>query len=174
MKLGLCRLLVFLLFVAPVMSQEKKAELPPEVSQFAFVIGEWDVQIFWKNKDGEWVDYQALWHCNWLAGGYMVHQDWDGPYLKGSEFRAWDVKKKKWLGHNFYAKQQWANTESQFVDGNMIVYITGISDDRGDFINRETYHNIATNSFEMKSDRSYDDGKTWEEGRYRLKATRKK
>lgn len=154
-------------------STETKSDLPPELSQFDFVIGEWDVHIFWRGQDDKWVDYKATWRCSRLAGGYMVHQDWDGPYLKGSEFRAWDKKKKKWIGHNFYAGGQWANTESEFVNGDMIVLITGVSDARGDYINRETYSNISDNSFKMKSDRSYDGGKTWEPGRYRLEVERK-
>jgi len=59
------------------------------------------------------------------------------------------------------------------VNGEMIVFISGVSDDRGRYLNRETYSDISEDSFQMKSDRSYDDGKTWEPGRYRLEVTRK-
>jgi hypothetical protein len=119
------------------------------------------------------VDYNANWACEWLAGGYLLHQNWDGPYLKGSEFKAWDAQKKKWIGYNLYAGQTWTQTEGERVDDKMVIYITGVSDDRGEFINRETYHEIAEDSFSMKSDRSYDGGKIWEAGRYHLKAARK-
>ncbi|MBT3605025.1 MAG: hypothetical protein HN521_18345 [Candidatus Latescibacteria bacterium] len=176
MRTVLC--ILFLLLVGvPLLAEEggadKTPDLPKELSQFDFVIGEWDVHIFWRGKDGKWVDYNATWRCSRLAGEYMVHQDWDGPYLKGSEFKAWDKKKKKWVGHNFYAGGEWAQTESEFVNGEMIVFISGVSDDRGRYLNRETYSDISEDSFQMKSDRSYDDGKTWEPGRYRLEVTRK-
>ena len=153
---------------------KKSADLPEEISQFAFVIGEWDAHVVWKGADGSTGETDATWRCEWLAGGYMVHQNWDGPYLKGSEFRAWDKKQKKWLGHNFYGGRQWAHTECKFEDGNMIVFITGVSDKRGDFINRETYYDIQADSFSLKSERSYDGGKTWEPGRYHVTAVRKK
>ena len=99
MRTVLC--ILFLLLVGvPLLAEEggadKTPDLPKELSQFDFVIGEWDVHIFWRGKDGKWVDYNATWRCSRLAGEYMVHQDWDGPYLKGSEFKAWDKKKKKW------------------------------------------------------------------------------
>lgn len=150
---------------------ERNPKAPPETGQFDFVIGDWDVWITWTPAEGDPQSYAAKWHNHWIIDGYAVMQEWRGPYLTGAEFRYYDPQKKGWHGHNIYVGGEWKATTAEFKDGNMIVYIASAGPN-GDFINRETYYDITANSFKMKSDRSYDDGKTWETGAYFMTATR--
>ena len=145
---------------------------PPETAQFDFMTGEWRVDIKYKRPSGDYMEYQATFRCFWIVDGFVLQQDWIGPYAKGSEFRAYDPSKKKWRGHNIYAGSDCKTTEGEFKDGNMIMYILDAKDRTGEFINRETYYDITETSFKMKSDRSYDGGKTWGEGAYSMKGSR--
>jgi len=146
---------------------------PEELSQFDFVIGDWDVEITFFPPQGEAVTYNARWHNHWIIDGFVVMQEWRGPYATGAEFRAWDAQAKRWSGRNIYAGKEWHQTHADYVDGKMIVYIEDASDKSGSFINRETYFDIEADSFKMKSDRSYDEGESWEKGRYEMVATRR-
>jgi len=144
---------------------------PPEAAQYNFLKGKWDIDIRWKKPSGETMDYKATFTCSWEVAGTVFQQEWKGPYLMGREFRTYNKKTGKWDGYNFYTGGEWVPTESQFIDGKMIVHLK-VNNQQGKFINRETYFNIKNDSFEMKSERSYDDGKTWVEGAYVLKGTR--
>ena len=168
--------LMILMVTAPLWAGEDDygkihPKAPAELSQFEFLKGKWDVDTRWKKKDGTHTDYKATFTCSWVVGGTVFQQEWKGPYTTGREFRRYNAKKGKWEGYNIYMGNGWVPTECVFKNGQMIVFIH-VDDQRGKFLARETYFNITENSWEMKSERSSDDGKTWEEGNYSLKATR--
>lgn len=52
----------------------------------------------------------------------------------------------------------------------MIIEASNAQD--GDFLNRETYFDISDDRWQMKSERSFDDGQSWQKGRYEMVATR--
>jgi hypothetical protein len=146
---------------------------PPETAQYDFVIGDWDVVINFRNPDGTEVTYNAKWHNSWIVDGYVVMQEWRGPYASGSEVRRYSSELGYWEGFNVY--NNWGSPKAataRFADDEMVVMIEPVTDERGAFINRETYSNITEDRWEMHSDRSYDDGATWERGAYDLVATR--
>jgi len=146
---------------------------PEQSAQFDFVIGDWDVVITWTGPDGETNTYNAKWHNSWIVDGFVVMQEWRGPYASGSEMRQYYAEEGQWMGFNIYAG--WGTpkpTTASFIDGEMLVVIEGASDDRGAFLNRETYSNIEADRWRMHSNRSYDNGETWERGAYEMIATR--
>jgi len=146
---------------------------PEETAQFDFVIGDWDVVINWHGPDGQVTTYEAKWHNIWIVDGRVVMQEWRGPYIRGAEMRQFDAQAGHWVGFNIYPGGGVPKpTTANFVDGEMMVVIEGTSDARGDFLNRETYFNIEVDSWETRSDRSYDEGATWERGAYDMVATR--
>ena len=180
-------LLASALYAAPTLAQDapiiyqpnpdspigkRNAKAPAETAQFEFVIGDWDAEITWVQGNGEPLTYKAKWHNHWVVDGHVVMQEWRGPYLTGTELRAWDTQKQKWIGQNVYVNGVWQRTTAEFKDGKMRVIIEGSTDARGPFLNRETYDDIQPNSFRMYSEVSYDGGKTWETGSYSMTVTR--
>ena len=146
---------------------------PPETAQYDFVIGDWDVVINFRAADGTEVTYNAKWHNSWIVDGYVVMQEWRGPYASGSELRRYSPQEGHWEGFNIY--NGWGSPKrvtAEFADGEMVVMVEPVTDESGTFINRETYFNITDDRWEMRSDRSYDGGETWAQGAYDLVATR--
>ena len=164
MRLILCCLMAGFAFA----QQPTRAK---ELDQYNFVIGNWDISMEYKNPKGEWNAYKAQWDCEWLADKTMIHQHWKGKYTQGSEFKTWNVKKKHWEGYNYYRANKWNKTKAEWK-GNKMVVIIYAQNAKGPFLNRETYKDIKANSFYMSNEHSYDDGKTWKEGNYRIKAKR--
>ena len=158
---------------SPLGQRNEKAS--PQLSEFDFVIGDWDAAITWQAPGRPPLNYVAHWHNHWVVNGLVVMQEWRGPYLTGAELRSFDPKLGKWTGQIIYpgGPVPWHKTSAEFVDGTMQVTIEGAIDERGVHLNRETYYDISANSFKMKSDRSYDGGKTWEEGSYSMTCTRR-
>ena len=141
---------------------------------FDFLIGDWDVVITWQPKNAIANSYRAKWHNHWVVDGRVVMQEWRGPTLTGAEMRFYDRATKSWSGHNIYADGAWRETTAKTVGDTLQVIILGHNKARGDFLNRETYFNITKNSFEMKSDISLDQGKTWQNGAYHMIVERTK
>jgi len=151
---------------------KRNAKAPAATGEFDFVIGDWDAVITWTPPGGQSQTYSAKWHNHWIVDGFVVMQEWRGPYLTGAEIRAYNPSLKQWVGQNIYVGGQWKRTTAIFEDGMMKVIIEAGEDKRGTFLNRETYYDIEKEAFKMKSDRSYDEGKTWEQGRYSMVVTR--
>lgn len=155
---------------SPILSRHPS--LVGEGMAFDFLIGDWDVVITWEPENSPKDIYRAKWHNHWIINGRAVMQEWRGPSLTGTEIRFYDKKSKSWLGQNLYAEGAWRKTKAASDGDNMIVTIFSNNEVNGDFLNRETYFNIKKNSFEMKSEISLDDGKTWKKGAYHMIVTR--
>ncbi len=155
---------------SPILS--RNPALIGEGEAFDFLIGDWDVVITWHAEQGEQDVYRAKWHNHWIIDGYAVMQEWRGPEATGAEIRYYDPVSKSWSGRNIYVNGAWRNTVAKPDGKNLVVTIFGYNEARGDFLNRETYFNIAKDSFEMKSDISLDNGKTWKRGDYDMIVTR--
>ncbi|MCP5381884.1 MAG: hypothetical protein H6912_05885 [Kordiimonadaceae bacterium] len=155
---------------SPILS--RNPELTGEGEAFDFLIGDWDVVITWDTEDRPSDTYRAKWHNHWIINGYAVMQEWRGPDVTGSEFRFYDMSSKSWKGRNIYQGGAWRETVAHSDGDKMIVTIFAHNNQKGDFLNRETYFNIKNDSFEMKSDLSYDNGKSWQKGAYQMIVTR--
>jgi len=145
---------------------------PPEVAQFDFLIGDWDVEITWLPPQGEPNTYTAKWHNHWINDGFDVMQEWRGPYITGTEFRHFNASLGYWVGKNLYVGRNWVDTTARVSGDDMVVIIEASNPREGAFLNRETYYEVSADRWRMKSDRSFDDGETWEKGRYEMVATR--
>lgn len=152
---------------------ERNPNGPPELAQFDFLIGDWDVDMTWYLEGKEPTRSIAKWHNHWVVNGNVVMLEWRGPQFTGSELRQWDQSQGKWVGVNIYpdfgANMPEATAEK--VGDKMLVYIP-YEDQKGSYINRETYYEIEADSYRMKSDISRDGGKTWERGQYEMVVTR--
>ena len=155
---------------SPILS--RNPSLSGQGEAFDFLIGDWDVVITWEPANKPKDIYKAKWHNHWVIDGHVVMQEWRGPSLTGAEFRFFDTKTKNWTGRNIYVDGAWRETKAVIDGDNLIVTIFGHNKARGDFLNRETYYNISKNNFEMKSDISLDNGKSWQKGDYHMVVAR--
>ena len=141
---------------------------PEGLSQYDFIIGDWDVDITLFREGTEPFSYKAKWHNTWIANGYVVMQEWRGPYSTGIELRLYDEKENIWIGQNSYLPSPgtWYSNSAEFVNGEMIV-TTRMEVAGGKMqITREIYHDIKPDSFKVRNERSIDNGKTWLKGGY--------
>lgn len=153
---------------------ERNPNGPPQLAEFDFVIGDWDVVIDYIAPNGQTVTYEARWHNHWILNGMAVMQEWRGPYATGAEFRAWNVQAQEWQGQNIYPTlpNGWRTTTARRFDDRMEIYIDAVDAD-GPMINREVYSEITEDRMRMHSEISRDGGETWETGRYSMVMTRR-
>lgn len=147
---------------------------PDELAQYAFLAGDWDVVVTMPQPNKDPFVYQAKWHNHWVVNGYVMMQEWRGPYSTGTEIRSFNPTTKKWDGRNLYVPSPgtWYENEAEMVGDEMIV-TTQRKDEQGNpVLNREVYHEIQKDSFRIRTEVSSDNGATWQAGRYSLKATR--
>ncbi len=128
--------------------------------------------ITWSPPSGDTIKYKAKWHNRWINNGHDVSQEWRGPYITGTEFRHYDKEAGHWVGRNLYVDANWVDTTARKEGDAMVVTIEAKNPRDGEFLNRETYHNITKDRWEMKSDLSFDKGETWVVGRYKMIATK--
>jgi hypothetical protein len=153
----------------------RNLEGPPELAQFEFLIGDWDVDMVWYWDGVTPTKSKAKWHNRWIINGNAVMMEWRGPQFTGAEIRQWDARQNKWVGTNIYPDfgPDMPAATAEKVGDEMHVFIP-YEDQQGPYINRETYYDIQADSYKMKSDISRDGGKTWTRGMYEMTVTRTK
>lgn len=147
---------------------------PAELAQYEFLAGDWDVTVTIPQAGGLPLVYQAKWHNHWVANGYVMMQEWREPDATGIELRSFNPLTRKWDGRNLYVPTPgtWYENEAELVGGTMVVTGRSKAPDGTPMINREIYHAIETDRFEIRTEVSVDGGASWKPGRYSLVATR--
>lgn len=152
---------------------ERNPNGPPELAQFDFLIGDWDVDMTWYFDGDTPTKSYAKWHNHWVVNGTVVMLEWRGPRFTGTEFRQWDSAQGRWVGVNIYPDFGAAmpRVTAEKVGDTMQVSIP-TEGPNGSYINRETYYDIGPDSYRMKSEISTDGGKSWKRGQYEMVVTR--
>lgn len=147
---------------------------PVELAQFDFLAGDWDVIVTMPRPGNSPLVYQARWHNHWIANGYVMMQEWRGPFATGVELRAYNPSTRKWDGRNVYVPDPgtWYANEAELVGNDMIVTSHQIAPDGIPLVNREIYHAIQADRFQIRTEVSRDAGVSWMPGRYSIVATR--
>lgn len=147
---------------------------PPELAQYDFLAGDWEVTVTMPRLGGAPLVYQARWHNHWIANGYVMMQEWRGPYATGTELRSFNAVTKKWDGRNLYVPDPgvWYTNEAEQVGGDMVVTTHRTSPDGTATIDREVYRVIDADRFEIRTEMSSDNGASWSPGRYGIVARR--
>lgn len=147
---------------------------PPELAQFDFLAGDWDVTVTMPQAGGQPFVYQAKWHNHWVANGYVMMQEFRDPYATGIELRSFNPVTRKWDGRNLYvpAPGTWYDNQAELVGGDMVVTSHQQAPDGTALISREIYHAVAADRFEIRTEMSLDQGATWKPGRYSIVAIR--
>ncbi|AMW06286.1 hypothetical protein GEMMAAP_18870 [Gemmatimonas phototrophica] len=153
----------------------RSAAGPTELSQYDFLVGDWDVTVTMPRSGGQPLVYQATWRNCWIANGYVLMQEWRDPYSTGIELRSFNPETRTWDGHNLYVPTPgaWYVNESVRAGDNMVVTTQSRAPDGAPIVKREIYFAIETRRFEIRTEVSLDGAITWRPGGYRLVATRR-
>jgi len=149
------------------------SKAPPELSRFAFLIGNWSCKAKLKQANGTWQNLKATWDGRFILDGYVIADEYrmtapTGELLVlGINLRTYDPTKKSW-------NIKWLNAlGGTWVDlgteklGGVKIDEKGITYSMNEpvashALTRATYTNISENHFTWLGERS-EDGKTWEQ-----------
>ena len=149
-------------------------EAPPELSQFAFIIGAWRCDVRVKGEDGTWQSYQATWVGRYILDGYVIADEYRMTnqagelVVHGMNFRSYSVEKKSWI-------MRWLDGTRSFWVELGPEALGGVRVDAGsitfklidrfapDALSRVTFSNISADRFEWREEKSLDAGTTWTE-----------
>jgi hypothetical protein len=147
-------------------------DAPAETAQFAFLIGTWDCSTRSMKPDGSgFNEGSGTWTGYWILGGWAIQDDWeralpDGRIFRGTNVRSFNPRTGKWDNRWLASGTlQWTYFEAE-KQGDTMVMIGGEGKDRAgrDYVDRNVFHEIRSDSWKWRKDRSFDGGKTWVEG----------
>jgi hypothetical protein len=172
---------VLLAFPATANAQHGHGSPPPvptaprEATQFDFLVGQWEViakphvsglaaRIHGSPKlPGVWKAWRGL--DGWGIEDQLRLTDSSGnPRLLSLTLRVWDASAQCWSQSAldvYWSK--FTTSTAVWRDGEMHVTGGGTDTEGRAFRSRTRFHDIEADSFRMQQDRSYDDGRTWEE-----------
>ncbi len=145
-----------------------------ELSQFAFIIGQWRCDARVKSEDETWQPYQATWVGRYILDGHVIADEYrmtnqaGEPIVHGMNFRSYSVEKKTWV-------MRWLNATGSFwlelgpekLGGVCVAHKTitfhFIDTVAPDALTRVTFSKMTESHFMWSSERSLDQGKTWAE-----------
>ncbi len=155
-------------------SSSRNAAGPVQLSEYDFLVGDWDVTVTMPRSGGQPLVYHATWRNRWIANGYVLMQEWRDPYSTGIELRSFNTETHRWDGHNLYVPEPgtWYLNEAVRVGNNMVVTTRSRAPDGAPIVKREIYFAIEASRFEIRTEVSLDGGATWKPGGYSLVATR--
>jgi hypothetical protein len=146
---------------------------PPELSQFAFIIGNWRCEARLKGEDGTWRPYQATWVGRYILDGYVIADEYRMTdqtgelILHGMNFRSYSVEKKTWVMRWLNATGFWLELGPENLGGVRVspksITFNFIDTFAPDAATRATFSNISESHFTWTGERSLDQGKTWAE-----------
>ena len=166
-------------------AQQRSAPVPPpEVVQFDFLVGQWNIEArpkvnglaamihgtpqllgtwrAWRAFDGFGVDDELRVVD---GGGNPVNLNWT--------LRVYDAKSQRWAIESLdvYGARFSAAT-AQWQGGEMHVRGNGSTPEGKAYVSRTRFYDIASDRFTMRQDRSYDNGVSWDEGTLTISAKR--
>ena len=74
---------------------------PEEITQFNFLIGEWDIDFRWKLNDGSYQQTPGHMRASYVLDGYAIQDVWRlgsdaGGQIIGLAIRTYNPREKKW------------------------------------------------------------------------------
>jgi hypothetical protein len=147
---------------------------PPELSQFAFIIGTWLCDVKVKGEAGTWQPYQATWAGRYILDGYVIADEYrmtnqEGELIvQGMNFRSYSVEKKTWIMKWLNARDSfWLELGPEELGGVRVtpktITFNLVDTFASNALSRVTFSNISASHFTWREDKSLDQGKTWTE-----------
>ena len=122
-------------------------EAPPELAQFAFMIGEFDCVDELRQPDGSQVRFRAIWNAHYFLNGFGIQDEYWTPTFHTSNIRIFDPSIESWQVTFFrmpgYQSGVWQGREE---GGRMVMRQGGKTTGPG-----LTFHNIREDGFDWHS-----------------------
>jgi hypothetical protein len=145
---------------------------PPELAQFAFLVGEWRCDVRVKGDDGAWQPYEATWIGRYILDGRAIADEyrmWNGAgelIVHGMNFRTYNADKKAWIMRWLHATGAfWLELGPESLGGVRVgpdtITFKYVDLAAPDAIDRVTFSNIEKSHFTWTGERSHDRGRTW-------------
>jgi hypothetical protein len=147
---------------------------PPELTQFAFIIGEWRCDVRVLGDDRTWQTYQATWVGRYALDGYVIADEYRMTnqagelVVHGMNFRSYSIEKKAWVMRWLDATRSfWVELGPEELGGVRVnqetITFNLIDKFAPDAMSRVTFSNISADHFTWREEKSLDDGRTWVE-----------
>ncbi|MFN8580315.1 MAG: hypothetical protein U0163_04965 [Gemmatimonadaceae bacterium] len=161
-----------------------QAAPPPQASQFDFLVGQWELTVHPKVSSlaakihgapkllGTWKAWKAF--DGWGIEDELRILDGSGnPQALSQALRVFDPASGQWSQTllDVYRTRFGAST-GQWKDGEMHISGSSTATDGTTTVSRTRFFAITANSFKYATDRSTDNGKTWDEGVLTIEAKR--
>lgn len=72
-------------------------DAPPELQQFAFMIGAFDCIDQIRQQDGSWLEFPAVWNAFYFLDGHGIQDKYWAPTFSTSNIRIFDPEKGTWM-----------------------------------------------------------------------------
>jgi hypothetical protein len=157
---------------------------PREASQFAFLVGQWDVSVMPKVSSlaarihgapklkGSWKAWRAF-------DGFGVEDELrifdrsGNPTSLTHAMRFYDAAQGHWTQSMLDVyRARFSSASGDFKGGEMTLVSQGVDAEGKPLTNRSRFYDITAQGFKWQSDRSSDGGRTWETAVLRMEATR--
>lgn len=120
---------------------------PPELAQFAFMIGEFDCIDEIRQADGSRLRFRAIWNARYFLNGFGIQDEYWTPQFFTSNIRIYDPNSAQWHVTFFrmpgYQSGVWQGTRE---GDNMVMRQGGATSGPG-----LTFHNIRDDGFDWHS-----------------------
>lgn len=129
---------------------------PPELQQFAFMLGEFDCVDSLRRPDGSWHQTAAIWNAHYFLNGHGIQDVYWNDTFATSNIRLFDVSRGKWFVNFFKMPANsvgtgvWVGAQEEGQGGRSMVMWSG-SEDRANG-SRLTFFNIGNEGFEWVSE----------------------
>lgn len=157
---------------------------PAAAKQFDFLVGEWDVVVRPKASGlaqrihgaprilGSWKAWRAL--DGWGIEDDLKLLDGSGnPTNLSHAVRVYDATAGHWSQTTLDVyRGRFTAATGEWRDGEMVVTGRGTDQEGKPYAARTRYYDITAAGFKFRQDRSYDDGRTWDEVVLRIEAKR--
>jgi predicted Zn-dependent peptidase len=122
-------------------------DAPPELSQFAFMIGEFDCTDTIRRPDGARIEFPAVWGARYFLNGYGIQDHYWSPTFSTSNIRIFDPDAGRWKITFFRMPGYQSGVWEGGLEGEQLVFRNnGRTSGPG-----LTFHNIRDNGFDWHS-----------------------
>jgi hypothetical protein len=158
--------------------------VPAEAQQFAFLIGQFDITVKPSVPGivakihgipqlvGTWKGWRALDGFG-IEDELRITDEAGNPRLLSHAVRYFDADAKHWVASSIDVyRGVFSASTAQWKNNVMIVTSRGMTGDGRYYVARASYSAITPTSFHFQQDRSFDEGRSWEDGVLTIDATR--
>jgi hypothetical protein len=157
---------------------------PGEAKQFDFLLGEWELTVTPKVAGlaarihgapkllGTWTASRAFDGFG-IVDELRIVDGSGNPNFLAHAMRIYNAAEKRWDSSTLDVyRARFTTGSGRLVDGEMVITGAGTDTDGKPYVSRTRFHSMKRDSFAFQQDRSFDQGRTWNEKVLRIDARR--